>query len=249
MDQAGSGAPKAISAEELAEFNGTEGKAAYVAVEGKIYDVSKSALWRTGVHMNRHHSGRDLTTDIGAAPHGRDVLERYPQVATLQQGAPEELKHLPPFVRNVLESYPMAKRHPHPIVVHYPIALLTASALFLILHLVRGEGSFGATSFSLLVLGAFASLFGIATGLLTWWVNYQLRLTPLIRRKIVLSVILLFVETGAIVWRLWTHGLSIQESHPVYVLLVLVLTPIVGLLGYYGGQMTFPAEKVSRAPR
>jgi len=40
--------------------------------------VTASRLWKTGTHMKRHLAGRDLTTDIKAAPHGIDVLDRYP---------------------------------------------------------------------------------------------------------------------------------------------------------------------------
>jgi cytochrome c biogenesis factor len=34
-----------------------------------------------------------------------------------------------------------------------------------------------------------------------------------------------------------------DQSHPVYFTMMMILTPVVLLLGYYGGQMTFPAEK------
>jgi hypothetical protein len=34
-----------------------------------------------------------------------------------------------------------------------------------------------------------------------------------------------------------------QISHPIYFILIVLLAPIVSLLGYYGGQMTFPMEK------
>ncbi len=249
MDEGAPTGLRTISAEELAEFNGAEGKPTYIAVEDKIYDVSKSALWRKGLHMNRHAAGRDLTADISAAPHSREVLERYPQIAVLQKGAPDELKHLPSFLQNLLQRYPMAKRHPHPVVVHFPIALLMASSLFLILYLVTGRSPFESTSVSLLLLGALSSLFAIGTGLLTWWINYQLRLTPFIRRKIQLSVVLLIVETAAICWRAWGEGPVVPSTHLLYVVLVLILTPVVGLLGYYGGQMTLPVEKISRSTR
>jgi predicted heme/steroid binding protein/uncharacterized membrane protein len=247
MDEGASTGFRTISAEELAEFNGAEGKPTYIAVQDKIYDVSKSTLWRKGLHMNRHASGRDLTAEITAAPHGREVLERYPQIGAIQKSAPEELKHLPRFLQTFLERYPMAKRHPHPIVVHFPIALLMASSLFLILYLITARISFEATSFSLLIVGALSSLFAIGTGLFTWWVNYQLRLTPLTRRKIQLSVVLLIVETAAICWRVWSPNAVVPSMHPLYVMMVFILTPIVGLLGYYGGQMTFPTEKISRS--
>ena len=67
---------KKITTKELSEFNGKEGKAVYIAHEGKVFDVSASKLWQGGIHMQRHHAGSDLTTDLQSAPHGPEGLER-----------------------------------------------------------------------------------------------------------------------------------------------------------------------------
>jgi uncharacterized membrane protein len=98
-------------------------------------------------------------------------------------------------------------------------------------------------SFYLLVLGAISSPFAMATGLFTWWVNYRLKLTYYIKRKIRLSILLLIFEIVLILWRSLSPRISFHGIHPVYLILMLILTPIVALLGYYGGQMTFPPEK------
>ncbi|MFO7555034.1 MAG: cytochrome b5 domain-containing protein, partial [Desulfobacterales bacterium] len=66
---------KEFDVEELARYNGENGNPVYVAYQGNVYDVSESKLWRTGMHMKRHHAGRDLTADIQSAPHEPDVLE------------------------------------------------------------------------------------------------------------------------------------------------------------------------------
>jgi uncharacterized membrane protein len=182
--------------------------------------------------MNRHPSGNDLTGAISAAPHGIEVLERYPQVGILKKGEPEELKHLPLAMQNLLQKFPMARRHPHPMVVHFPLAFLMASSLFALLYLIFKNSSFETTSFYLLILGAIASPFAMATGILTWWVNYRLKLTLFVKRKIQFSIILLILEIVLIFWR------SSQST-----ILIVLLTPVVSLLGYYGGQMTFPAEQ------
>jgi predicted heme/steroid binding protein/uncharacterized membrane protein len=230
---------KEISSDELISSNGKEGKPVYVAFEGKVYDVLKSPLWAKGLHMNRHPSGKDLTGEISAAPHGPEVLERYPQVGILKKGPPEELKHLPTILQNLLQRYPMVRRHPHPMIVHFPIAFLMAASLFIILHLLFQNPFFQITSFYLLVLGAISSPFAMATGLLTWWINYRLKLTPFVKKKIQLSVILLIFEILLIVWR----SSNTNISNPIYFIMMVLLTPIVSLLGYYGGQMTFPTEK------
>lgn len=233
---------KEMTSEELLCFNGKDGHPVYIAFEGKVYDVSKSPLWKKGLHINRHPSGKDLSGEISAAPHGPEVLERYPQVGVLKKGISEELKHLPPILQNLMERFPMARRHPHPMIVHFPIAFLMASSLFILLDLLFQNPYFEISSFYLLILGAISSPFAMATGLLTWWVNYRSRLTHFVKRKIQLSILLLIFEILLILWR----SLSGEISNPIYLILMLLLTPVVALLGYYGGQMTFPLEKGER---
>ena len=234
-----------MTSEELSSFNGKDGKPVHIAFQGKIYDVTKSPLWSKGLHMNRHPSGKDLTGEISAAPHGTEVLERYPQVGILKKGAPEELKHLPSMLQNFLQKFPTARRHPHPMIVHFPLAFLMASSLFVLLHLLFKNPSFETTSFYLLILGVIASPFAMATGVLTWWINYRLKLTLFVRRKIQFSILLLVLEIVLISWR----SSQSQVFNPLYFVLVILLTPIVSLLGYYGGQMTFPVEKADEAMR
>jgi len=233
---------KEISAEEMLSFNGKDGRPVYIAFQGKVYDVSKSPLWSKGIHMNSHPSGKDLTEEISAAPHGLEVLERFPQVGILKKGVAEELKHLPPFLQGLLRKIPMARRHPHPMVVHFPIAFLMASSLFIILYLLFKNSSFEVTSFYLLILGGISSPFAMATGVMTWWINDRLKLTHFVRRKIQLSILLLVLEIILILWR----SSNPKISSPIYLIMMLILTPVVALLGYYGGQMTFPSPSGER---
>ncbi|MCX8116997.1 MAG: cytochrome b5 [Desulfobacterota bacterium] len=225
--------------EELKEMDGKDGKPVYVAFQGKVYDVTQSRLWAKGLHMNRHLPGRDLSGEIAAAPHGPEVLERYPQIGILKKGPPEELSHLPAALQTILQRFPMARRHPHPMVVHFPIAFLMASSLFYLLYLFLLYPSLKTTSTHLFALGTLATPFAIATGLLTWWVNYRLKMTPFIRWKIILSAFLLATELAVVLF--WVG--EIQVSHAVYLVLILLVTPLVVLLGYFGGQMTFPSEQ------
>lgn len=97
---------KEFSAEELDGYNGENGKPAYVAYRGDVYDVSNSKLWRNGLHMKRHHAGQDLTTDIQAASHEPVVLERYPKVGTLKKEVDEQ--QLPAALAALLKNLPCA---------------------------------------------------------------------------------------------------------------------------------------------
>jgi predicted heme/steroid binding protein len=72
-----------FTSKELARFNGQDGSPAYVAVYGKVYDVSNSSLWRNGKHQITHFAGKDLTEALERAPHSIDYIETYPLMGTL----------------------------------------------------------------------------------------------------------------------------------------------------------------------
>lgn len=56
--------------EELAKYNGKDGRRAYVAYEGKVYDVTDIPAWRDGNHQNRFDAGKDYTEVLNnQAPH------------------------------------------------------------------------------------------------------------------------------------------------------------------------------------
>lgn len=67
---------------ELAAYNGLNGQKAYIAVSGKVYDVSSAEGWKNGNH-NGVQAGQDLTTIITSAPHGASVLKNLKVVGTL----------------------------------------------------------------------------------------------------------------------------------------------------------------------
>jgi predicted heme/steroid binding protein len=69
-----------LTLEQLSEFDGREGRKAYVAVNGDIYDVSNSIYWPNG-HHNGHQAGQDLTDAIlNESPHGLANLSRVPMI-------------------------------------------------------------------------------------------------------------------------------------------------------------------------
>jgi len=74
---------KEFTEEELAQYNGKNGNPVYVVYKGKVYDVSASFLWKGGIHQVLHSAGVDLTDALEQAPHGGDVLEKFPVVGVL----------------------------------------------------------------------------------------------------------------------------------------------------------------------
>ena len=75
----------ALTLGELANFDGEDGRPAYFAYKGKIYDVTQSKLWGDGNHMKRHHAGIDLTDILGQAPHSEDKILAMPEAGKLSE--------------------------------------------------------------------------------------------------------------------------------------------------------------------
>lgn len=71
------------SLEELKSFDGTDGKPAYVAFGGTIYDVSDSPMWVGGDHEGWHQAGTDLTDAHDDAPHDVHVTD-FPVIGALR---------------------------------------------------------------------------------------------------------------------------------------------------------------------
>ncbi|MBM4241479.1 MAG: cytochrome B5 [Euryarchaeota archaeon] len=75
---------KHFNREKLSTYNGKNGTPAYIAYKGKVYDVSDSFLWRGGEHQVIHKAGEDLTEALEEAPHGIELLEKFPVVGLLK---------------------------------------------------------------------------------------------------------------------------------------------------------------------
>ena len=63
-----------MSSDVLSQYDGTGGRAGYIAYSGVIYDVTNSKLWREGTHFKKHHAGIDLTDVLKTAPHGEEKI-------------------------------------------------------------------------------------------------------------------------------------------------------------------------------
>lgn len=230
--------------EELQEFDGTEGRPAYLVFQGRVIDVTASKLWPHGRHMATHLAGGDLTLEIDAAPHGPEMLEKFPQVGILK-GEDAAAKAIPEFLSRLFHYIPLLRRHPHPMVVHFPIALMMATTGFNLLYLLTGDPSFETTAWHCLWGGVLFIPVAMVTGLATWWLNYETAWLRQVKIKLALSPILLAVALVALTWRYFNPDIMIfwRSGSLVYLGLILSLTPLVGTIGWYGGTLSFPIEK------
>lgn len=75
--------PTKVTKQQLQENNGKNGKPAYFAYQGKVYDVSESSFWMEGDHMGMHEAGKDLTEELEMAPHRDENFKRVKFVGDL----------------------------------------------------------------------------------------------------------------------------------------------------------------------
>jgi len=91
-----------LTLEELHSFDGKDGRPAYIAFGGRIYDVTNSKLWRHGSHARKHLAGHDLTDALKTAPHGEEKLLSMPEVGKLIEAGGKIPKPFPERVFYIL---------------------------------------------------------------------------------------------------------------------------------------------------
>jgi len=232
--------------ETLSKHDGREGHKAYVAVEGRVYDVTGNRLWKNGVHMNRHQAGTDLTEAIAASPHGKDVLSKLQDMGQMGPEKVDKPPFIPLWMHRWLEAYPFFKRHPHPMVVHFPMAIFIIAPLFLAwYYLINPVPGLPAAVFYLYILGTLSLPAAIATGLLAWLVNYSGQPNPLIIRKTIFSLLLLICD-GIVMAALIISPAILQDpSGTEWMIPVLIFLglPLASIIGEHGGRLVFPVLK------
>lgn len=231
-----------MSKDELHQFDGKEGNKAYVAFEGKIYDFTESKLWRNGVHLKTHHAGHDLTMAMKAAPHGPEVMERFESVAELiEEKAVEAAK--PAMKTPGRLATMILDQHPHPISVHFPIALSISAAFLAILSLYIPNQALEKAALYNMIFAAVTTPASIFTGVLSWYYNYGGIWTHIYRMKTLLSIVLVALFAVALIvhFGFLTSGQNDGFWHWLYAISVLFTAPTVMGLGYYGGKITFPS--------
>ena len=225
-----------VKKDELQQYDGKKGKPIYISYKGKIYDVSKSRLWKDGVHMNIHEAGEDLTNDLSVAPHGEEVLDKFEQVGVLENESEVLDIDKKESLRDLYRKF-----HPHPTLVHFPIASLFLGALLQFLFLITKTSSFESAAFYSILFATVFQFPVVISGIFSWWLNYDSTLTPIFKNKLRYSAILLCMTCFVVIIRFLINDISFRDDilSLTYNIIVFFNVPVVFILGFYGGKITW----------
>lgn len=224
---------------ELKQYNGKNGAKAYIAYKGKVYDITQSKHWKNGEHKGMHSAGQDLTAMLVNAPHSTEVFKNYEVVDTLEEESSSDDSSEGDYKRLLRTFY--KKYHPHPMSVHFPIALHLFTAVFDLIFFTNPEEAYAVVIFYTFSAATLFGLFAMLPGLLSWWINYGLsKSKPFIIKIVVANLTLLlgivaifiYVQNPNVVYETSVLGI-------IYHFIILITGVNVIVLGYYGGKITW----------
>ncbi len=227
---------------QLKRYNGRNGMKAYVGYKGNVYDVTESPFWKEGDHEGMHTAGVDLTPMMIGAPHGDEVFKKFRVVEVLEEEKADRQNE--PSSSDLLKARLQQwyrKYHPHPMTVHFPIALHIFSSGLDLLFLTGPNAAYAVGVFYTFFVATVMGFVAMIPGLLSWWVNYDLSTRrPFVVKLVVATLtlllgvvgIMLYLENPAIVYEASVEGIT-------YHAIVLFTGMTVVILGYYGGKITW----------
>ncbi len=220
----------------LAGNSGLNGKKTYVAVDGKVYDISASHAWKDGRHFT-HSAGMDLTEAMKIAPHRADVLQKYPVIAEACI-APDSGRSDAYSINAGLKGF-LRKLRLHFWLIHFPVALFVLAPVFYVIFLYTHRWAFERTSFHLFAAAVLAAPFAVLSGYAAWYMNYGTAFTRIFYAKIFLAVLLLIAGAVCLRWRVNNPMSLVSPSGPnlMYAAMLgipAVIVVILACLGKYG---------------
>lgn len=226
--------------EELRKYNGHDGMPAYVAFMGNVYDVTTSNLWENGEHFKKHFAGNDLTEAMSKAPHSEEVFENYPLIGTLTL-PPQAVADNEEMTQKERYKEWYAKYHPHPMLVHFPIALHYFSAFTDILFLAHPSSEYEAAVFISFVIATVMGFVALTAGVFSWWINYDFMTSKPFVIKLTGALFTLIVGLVPLAQKLlnsdvpFNRGIEGFIYHSIIFLTVISVT----VVAYYGGKITW----------
>ncbi|MCX6051098.1 MAG: 2-oxoacid:acceptor oxidoreductase subunit alpha [Campylobacterales bacterium] len=240
-----------MTIDELKRYNGLNGARAYIAYKSIVYDVTESPLWKNGDHQGTHVAGVDLTSELSNAPHDNEVFEKFAVVGTLE-GSEQVLASVqtPKMQEHQRDSYEPFKSklrtwykiyHPHPVAVHFPIALHLFSSGMDFLFLMRPKEAYDAGVFYSFFIATVMGFVAMVPGILSWWINYNFVMHRAFVIKLIVAIITLLL--GVVAIAIYYENPHAVYEHSLKGILYHVIVLVTGLnvivLGYFGGKITW----------
>lgn len=150
-------------------------------------------------------------------------------------------ERVPPLLQALLKRFPILRREPHLVTVHFPLVFAIVVPFFNLIYLLRPRRpTLEKTAFYLLVLGAATTPVAILTGFYTWWLNFKAGRTSRIKVKISVSLVLLADMAVLLAWRIADGEIMrvSSRSRVVYLTLSLLMPALAGVLGRVGGRLS-----------
>ncbi|MFT7879864.1 MAG: 2-oxoacid:acceptor oxidoreductase subunit alpha [Sulfurimonas sp.] len=231
-----------MTIDELKAYDGRDGAKAYIAYNNIVYDVTESPFWKEGEHEGVHFAGEDLTAQLSGAPHGEEVFKGFPVVDRLE--TPEsQTEKSDAAATDTKEKLKVWYRHyhPHPMTVHFPIALHLFAAFMDLLFLFDPKESYALTVFYLFFASTVMGFVAMVPGILSWWVNYDFSKAQPFLIKLYVSVLVLLLGTINILLYLNDPMIVYHDSLSgiTYHTIILFTGLSVIVLGYYGGKISW----------
>lgn len=231
-----------MTLDELKKYNGRNGAKAYVAYRDNIYDVTESPLWKEGEHEGIHFAGEDLTDQLSGAPHGEEVFKGFPVVERLEtpEPQPEKSDAAETDTKERLKVW-YRRYHPHPMTVHFPIALHLFAAAMDLLFLYAPNEAYALSVFYPFFVATLMGFVAMIPGILSWWVNYDFSKAQPFLIKLYLSTLVLLLGIVNIILYLNDPMIVYHDSLSgiTYHTIVLLTGLSVIVLGYYGGKISW----------
>jgi predicted heme/steroid binding protein/uncharacterized membrane protein len=225
-----------FSEEELRQYNGRDGMPAYIAYNGQVYDVTSSKFWKEGTHFKKHFGGCDLSAEMANAPHSDEVFENYPCIGVFIPSPA-----IPTIDKKEGYRQWYVKYHPHPMVIHFPIALHYFSAAADILFLANPSAKYEAAVFLSFLIATVMGFIALITGVFSWWINYDFSTSKPFVIKLIGALFTLIIGVIPIGQKLlnpdvpFSTGMDGITYHAIIFMTVISIT----IVGYYGGKITW----------
>lgn len=138
-----------------------------------------------------------------------------------------------------------AAYHPHPMMVHFPIALHYFSGFADVLFLADPSAGFETAVFLSFLIATVMGFFALLSGVFSWWINYSLVRSKVFMIKLNGALFTLIVGLVPITQKFLDPGVPFSSGPDgaVYHGIIFLTVVSVSIVGYYGGKITWRGKK------